>query len=109
MFIALSVSVAVIRSLRIVVEALRKRDKDLADQMQRAASSAALNLAEGAKRAGRDQAHHYRIASGSAAEVRTALAVAEAWGHLDGVDLEPSLALLDRQAALLHRLTRPRA
>ncbi len=109
MFIALSVSVLVIRSLRGVVDGLRKRDASLADQVQRAASSAALNVAEGAKRAGRDQLHLYRIAAGSAAEVRAALAVAEAWGHLDGVALASALELLDRQAALLHRLLHRRA
>jgi len=108
MFIALSVSVEVIHSLRPVMNALRTRDAALSDQLQRAATSVSLNLAEGAKRTGRDQLHHYRIAAGSCAEARAALAVAAAWGHLDGVDLAAALALLDREAALLHRLTHRR-
>jgi four helix bundle protein len=90
------------------VAEIARHDRDLADQIRRAASSTALNLAEGAKRTGKDQTHHYRIATGSAAEVRTALLVGAAWGHLDAerhAALEP---LLDRQAAILHRIAYPR-
>jgi four helix bundle protein len=108
MFIALQVSLEVIRSLRPIVETLARRDRDLADQIRRAASSAALNLAEGAKRIGKDQTHHYRIAAGSAAEVRAALLVSAAWGHLDTERHAGLDALLDRQAAILHRIAYPR-
>jgi four helix bundle protein len=104
-FITLSLSLEVIRALRDVIATLKKADKSLAEQVQRAAASAALNLAEGAKRIGKDQMHLYRIASGSAAEVRTALQVAQAFGHLDKLDLSALEELLDRQAALLYRLT----
>jgi len=109
MFTTLQVSLEVVRQLRPVVGELKKREGELADQLVRAASSCTLNLAEGAKRVGKDQHHHYRIASGSCAEVRAALSLGEAWGHLDGLNLEPLLALLDRLAALLHRLTHRRA
>ena len=109
MFIALQVSISLIEALRPAVRGLRVRDKDLADQLVRAATSISLNLAEGAKRAGRDQTYHYRIADGSCAEVKASLAVATAWGHLDGVDLTAARALLDRQSALLYRLLHPRA
>ena len=108
MFIALSVSLEVIRGLRPVVSALQRVDRDLAEQVRRAASSAALNVAEGSKRAGKDRAHFYRIAAGSCAEVRAALAVSAGWGHLAAVDLVAVEQLLDRQAALLYRLA-PRA
>jgi four helix bundle protein len=64
--------------------------------VRRAASSAALNVAEGSKRAGKDRAHHYRIAAGSAAEVRTAIAVGAAWGYLDQARYQALEALLDR-------------
>jgi four helix bundle protein len=108
MFIALQVSIEVVQSLRVVVEELATRDAALADQIRRAASSAALNVAEGAKRIGRDQQHHYRVAAGSAAEVRAALAVAAAWGYFDAARFPAMEAILDRQAALLHRIIRPR-
>jgi four helix bundle protein len=109
MFIAVQVSQEVIRSLRPVVEHLRTRDSESADQIVRAASGAARNLAEGSKRLGKDRLHFYSIADGSVREVRTELGNAEAWGHLDGLDLAPALALLDRQAALVYRLLHPRA
>ena len=108
MFTTLQVSLEVVRQLRPVVTEMKRRDAGLADQLVRAASSVTLNLAEGAKRSGRDQLHHYRIADGSAAEVRAALSLGEAWGHLDGLDLAPVMSLLDRLAALLHRLTHRR-
>ena len=107
-FIALSVSIEIISALRPVVARLKRVDKSLADQIRRAASSVSLNLAEGAKRTGADQLHFYRVAAGSNAEVRAALAVGDAWGHLDGIDASPLRVLLDREAALLHRLARPR-
>ena len=108
MFIARQVSLEVIRGLRAIVETLERADRSLADQVRRAASSAALNVAEGAKRAGKDRFHFYRIAAGSCAEVRAALAVGAGWGYLDGVDTAPVEDLLDRQAALLHRLAHKR-
>lgn len=105
-FIALSVSLDVIRALRPIVARLRTVDADLAKQIVRAGSSVTMNLSEGSKRAGRDQLHFFRIAAGSAAEVRTGIDTADAWGHLERLDLAPLLALFDRQAALLHRLSR---
>ena len=108
MFIALSVSLEVVRGLRPVVDRLKTKDRDLADQISRAASSVTLNLAEGAKREGKDMRHFYRIAAGSNAEVRAALALGAAWGHLEGGELTQLESLLDRLAALLHRLSRPR-
>ena len=72
MFIAMQVSHEVVRMLRPVVAQLQVRDRDLASQIRRAATSAVLNLAEGEKRAGKDQTHHYRVAAGSAGEARVA-------------------------------------
>ena len=108
MFIALQVSLEVVQSLREIVGQLALRDRDLADQIRRAASSAALNVAEGGERAGKDQAHHDRIAAGSAAEVRAAIAVGAAWGYFDSARYSALEALLDRQAALLYRITQRR-
>ena len=108
MFITLNVSIEVIKELRKIVAGLQRRDQDLADQIRRAASSAALNVAEGSKRSGKDAAHFYRIAAGSYAETRAALEIARGWGHLDAMDLAPVAELLDRQAALMYRLNHRR-
>jgi len=64
-----------------------------------------LNIAEGARRAGKDRAHHYRIAAGSAAEVGAALDVAAAWGYLDEARLDEVRRLVDRELGLLWGLT----
>ncbi len=86
--------------------ALAKADRNLADQLRRAASSVVLNIAEGNRRTGMDRLHFFRIAAGSAAEVRAALDVARAWGM---VGAAPAVeAELDRVLAMLWRLTHRR-
>jgi four helix bundle protein len=106
MFQALRVSLDLVRSLRRPVERLRARDRALSEQIRRAASAIALNLAEGRKRSGADRLHHFRIAAGSAEEVRTGLRVAEAWGDLPAAEVPDTLELLDRLSAMAWRLTR---
>ena len=104
-FLTLELSLEIISSLRIPVRKLRSFDSKLADQICRAGSSISLNLAEGNRRAGKDKQHHWRIAAGSADEVRTALKVAKAWGYLGDKDTRKPLELLDRCLAMLWKLT----
>ena len=103
---ALEVALDSIRSLRVPLERLRTRDPRLCEQVRAAASSIALNIGEGQRRCGKDRIHHYRIAAGSAAEARTGLRVAEAWGYLDLSEIRDALALLDRVLRMLWGLTR---
>ena len=84
---------------------LRQRHRSLAEQCERAADSLALNLAEGRRRVGRDRVHLFRIALGSAEEVRACLRVAEAWGHLSSAETAETLQLLDQELAICFRLT----
>ncbi len=79
-------------------------EASLADQLRRAANSTALNIAEADGRTGRDRANRFRIARGSALEVRAAVRLAVAWGYV--AEAEAAEALLDRLAAMLWRLTR---
>ena len=104
MFIAYEVSKEVITELRSIVPTIDRHDRDLADQLRRAANSVALNLAEGARSQGGNKHKHYAIAHGSANEVRGALDLAIAWGWL--VDPRAALAKLDRLLSLLWGLTR---
>jgi len=104
-FLTLELSLEIISSLRIPVRKLRSFDSKLADQVCRAGSSISLNIAEGNRREGKDEMHLWRIAAGSADEVRTALRVAEAWGYLGDKDTRKPLELLDRCLAMLWRLT----
>ena len=104
-FVALEVALEVVEGLSPVVGRIEVRDRALADQIRRAATSVALNLAEGAERRGRDRTHAFRVASGSAAEVRAALRVAVAWGYTSAASLEAVRARLDRLGGLLYGLT----
>ena len=106
MFIAYEVSVQLITSLRELVPVIERLDRDLADQVRRAASSVVLNLAEGQRSAKGNKQKHYAIAHGSANEVKAALEVACAWGWI--TQAEQSRAILDRLLAILWRLTHPR-
>jgi four helix bundle protein len=78
----------------------------LHDQVRSAASSIPLNLAEGSRRSGKDRLHFFRIAAGSAAELRAALRVAIAWGDLREDALADAFDLLDRVRAMLWGLSR---
>ena len=101
-FVAYNVSLELIRALRPVVPVIKRFDPDLADQIHRAATSVALNLAEGARRTGGNQRKHYEIAHGSANEVKACLDVAECWGWLD--DTRALRRIVDRQLGLLWAL-----
>jgi four helix bundle protein len=104
MLIAYDVALDLVRALRPVVAQLRTYSPDAADQVERAASSIVLNLAEGGRRHGRDPRRFWDMAHGSAGEIRGALDLADAWGWQ--VDSAQARALLDRELGLLWGLTR---
>ena len=105
-FHALEVALALVRSLREPVAAIRHHCPRLAAQIHDAASSVAANVSEGNRRVGRDRLHLFRVAAGSADETRTHLRVAEAWGYVSIEQVKVSLELVDRVLAMLWRLTR---
>jgi four helix bundle protein len=107
-FEAEKIALELIAALRQPLVSLERRNRALADQARRSAASVALNLSEGRRRAGRDRAHFWRIAAGSAAELRTALGIAQAWGWLSKDDLRLATTLLDRVLAMTWRLVHPR-
>ena len=102
-FATYEVSLELVRALAPVVPAIKKHDRDLADQLKRAATSVVLNVNEGRRRGGGDQRRSFEIASGSAHEVLAAIDAAIAWGWID--DLAVARRLLDRLLAMLWRLT----
>ena len=107
MFIAYEVATELIRELRPLVPAIKKFDRDLADQITRAGTSVMLNLGEGRRRGGGDQRRFFTYAQGSASEILTALDTADAWGWI--VDGRKARAILDRLLALLWRLVHGQA
>jgi four helix bundle protein len=102
----LDVSLELITSLRPLLPAIARRDRSLLDQLRRAATSVASNVSEGDRRVGKDRVHLFRVAAGSAAEVRTQLQIAVAWGDVDDAAANIPLQLLDRVLAMLWKLTR---
>ena len=103
-FDALEVTYQLVEQLRGGVGSIGQSDPDLARQLRRAASSVALNLAEGRRRVGKDRIHLFRIAEGSAAEVESALRLSAAWGYVTA-DLTEAYSLLGRVQAMCRRLT----
>jgi four helix bundle protein len=98
----------IIETLRVtgpVIQQIAKHDADLARQARRAASSIALNTAEGTGNIGGNERLRFRSALGSTQEVRAALDVAEALGYVDSVDAGLR-DRFDRIAATLYRLTK---
>ena len=108
-FQVLDVAHSLVPLLREPLQRLARRDRSLADQLYRAVSSVPLNIAEGNRRSGRDRQHLWRVAAGSADEVRAALRVAIAWGHVRPADVAPALEACDRVLAMPWRLTEARA
>ena len=106
MFDTYEVSVLLNRSVKTIVEIVKGKSAELADQLHRAAISVTLNIAEGARSIGGNKLKHYAFAQGSANEVKACVDLAETWGWLD--DTREVRALLDRQLALLWKLTHPR-
>ena len=100
-----SVAIEMVRELRPLMEKIKTRDSNLAEQMRRAVTSIPLNLQEGAYSPGGNVRARVHTALGSAAEVRACLDVAEALGYVEGVD-EGLRDTLDRVVATLHKLAR---
>lgn len=95
-----------VATVRPVVARIRQRDRSLADQLVRAASSVVLNIAEAeGSDAGNMRARLYTAAR-SANESFAALRLAVAWGYIDQADAEASSALLRRIVAMLWKLAR---
>ena len=106
-FAAQDLAVQAASALRPLLDAINRRDPDLCRQIRRAASSVVMCLDEGSQRVGRDRLHLYRVAAGSAAEVRTALTLAATWGYVTVQQAAPAHTLLDRVVAILWRVTHP--
>jgi four helix bundle protein len=78
-FQAEEVAIQLIEALRPLVPRIKARDRALADQLTRAASSAALNIGEGNYSDPGNRRARFFTAAGSANEVRVALRIAVSW------------------------------
>ena len=101
-----AVSYELIEALRPIVLRIRRSDRSLADQLTRAASSVALNIAESTYSDPGNRRARLFTAAGSANETRAALRVAVAWGYCEARQAEAARALVERVVAMLWKLTR---
>ena len=99
-------SFQVIELLRPLMGRIRQKDRSLADQLVRAASSVALNIAEADHSDPGNQRARFFTAAGSANESLAALRVAVAWGYVPASETEAASELLRRIVAMLWKLTR---
>ena len=102
-FAAYTVGLDLARALDPVIEQIKTRNAELADQIDRARISVICNISEGARRSGLDRRRFYGYASGSASELLGALDLASILRY--PVDDKNARALLDRERGLLWGLT----
>jgi len=99
-------SLELIETLRPLVPRIKARDKSLADQILRSASSIALNVGEAELSDPGNRRARFFTAAGSAGETYTAVRVAIAWRYFTMKEGEPAVVLLKRIIAILWKLTR---
>jgi len=101
-----SVSFEMVAALKPLIARIKRHDRSLADQLVRAASSVALNIAEAEYSDPGNKRARFFTAAGSANESLAALRVAVAWGYFAQGEAEAAEGLVRRVLAMLWRLTR---
>lgn len=104
--IVADLSIQLIEQLRPLVPRIKARDRSLADQIQRAASSVVLNIGEAEYSDPGNRRARFHTAAGSAGETRAAVKLAVSWGIVAREDGEGAMALLERIVPMLWKLTR---
>ena len=99
-------SLGVIELSRPLVEAIQRKDRDLASQLRRALSSISLNLAEGFGCAGGNARLRFETALGSLKEAQAAFRVAIAWGYVSGAAASETLASMNTLGGRVYGLVR---
>ena len=107
-FEALELALELAAALGKLLPHIQKHDRDMVGQLKRAGTSAPACLSEGAQRAGKDRLQMYRTSGGSAAEIRTHVQVAIAWGYVTTEAAADTLNLADRLVAMTWRLCHPK-
>ncbi len=104
-FQASELSIELVEALVPLMPRIKQRDKSLADQLSRAASSISLNCAEAEFSDPGNRRARLFTAAGSAGETRQALRLAVAWRLVPAREAEAALALVGRIVAILWRMT----
>jgi four helix bundle protein len=98
-------SIELIETLRPLMPRTKARDKNLEDQIRRAASSIALNIGEAEYSDAGNRRARFFTAAGSAGETLIALRVAMGWEIVERREGEAAVRLLRRIIAMLWKLT----
>ena len=106
--IVYDVALEMVTAIRPLIDCIARRDRSLAQQLRRSASSVALNIGEAAHSRGGNQPARFQDAAGSASETRAALKVAAAWGYIGHTEQAKLDGVLDRILAMLWGLTHRR-
>ena len=99
-------SIELIEALVPLMPRIKQRDKDLENQLRRAASSIGLNCAEAAFSDPGNRRARLFTAAGSANETQHALRQAVAWRLVTAGDAERAMRLVRRIVAILWKMTR---
>ncbi len=108
-FIVYERTLQMLKKLKPIIEQVQRRDRPLADQLQRAGQSTFLNIAEGRSARGKNEAARLQMALTESREIRAALELAVTWGYVDKAASAAVEDDLDQVAAMLWTLVhRPR-
>ncbi len=99
-------SLEVVALCRPIVEAVQRRDRDLASQLRRAISSVTLNLAEGFGAARGNSRLRFETALGSLNEAQAGIQVALAWGYVSNAAATEALGAMSRLGGRVAGLVR---
>jgi four helix bundle protein len=99
-------SIQLVEVLAPLMPRIKQRDKSLADQLARAASSISLNCGEAEFSDPGNKRARLFTAAGSAGETRNALRLAVAWRIVRQSEVEGAMRLLHRLLAILWKMTR---
>jgi four helix bundle protein len=103
-FETLEVALQMVAIVRPVIEAVDRRDKDLARQMRKCTTSVPSNLAEGNRRRGKDRLHLWDVSLGSADELGVQLRVTRSWQYAAVALIDAADVAVDRVRAMTYRL-----
>ena len=95
-------------ALRRVLDVIRRHDRNLEEQVRRAATSVALNLGEADGQEAGHRRNRLRTALGELREVRTGLKVAVAFGYVTEHAVADLDQRLDEATAMTWRRLHPR-
>ena len=96
----------IVRLARPLVEAIARKDRDLASQVRRAISSIALNSAEGRGALAGNSRLRFESALGSLYEAQAGIRLAVAWGYIAQTATDELLASMHRLGGRVYGLVR---